>query len=237
MALLTNIRSFFRTQVHSRGLTVVPYPLKKYLDDFRIDLVLDVGANVGQYAHELRCLGYRDRIESFEPMSKAFSVLEKRAQRDLTWKVHPFALGDIESTRELGISANGPSSSFLPLSQDARNAAIDLTYIGKESVDVKRLDSLLPELRQDARNIFLKVDTQGFEKNVLDGAGTMLDCFAGIQVELSLTRQYEGELLASQFLELMATHGFVPYWILQGYRCKVSMQLKQIDVIFFRKGS
>jgi len=235
MTLLTNIRSFLRMQVQSRGITVVPYPLKKYFDNFQIDLVLDVGANIGQYAHELRGLGYRSRIESFEPMTKAFSVLQKRAMHDRNWKVHPFAIGDVETSRDLSISANGPSSSFLPLSQDAKKAAIDLTYVSKESVEVKRLDSLLPELRQDARSIFLKVDTQGFEKNVIDGAGKLLHSFTGIQVELSLTRQYEGELLASQFLELMEAHGFVPYWMLQGYRCKKSMQLKQIDVIFFRK--
>lgn len=232
--MLPNLRALLRRSLLRRGVTICPYPLKKYLADFKIDCVLDVGANIGQFAEDVRGIGYRGRIESFEPMSTAFSLLHERAKKDQQWRVHNFALGDVDSTLELSISANGPSSSFLPLSEDAQKAEVDLAYVAKEHVRVKRLDDLFSGLRGQAKHFFLKIDTQGYEKNVIDGASRCLDQIAGVQVELSLTRQYEGELLASEFLTMMSSLDFTPYWFVHGYRSKATMQLKQIDVLFFR---
>lgn len=169
MSLTAKLRRFLRMRMLQRGYTIVPFPLKRYLDDFGIDLVLDVGANVGQYGADLRGLGYTGRIASFEPMSKAFAVLDKVSKRDNLWDAHAFALGDVDTTQDLNISANGPSSSFLQLSADAGNADIDLSFVDRELVAVKRLDKVLPTIRNGAKRIFLKIDTQGFEKNVIDG--------------------------------------------------------------------
>jgi FkbM family methyltransferase len=234
MSLFSNLRALMRRSLLARGVTVCPYPLKKYLADFQIDCVLDVGANIGQFAEDIRGIGYRGRIESFEPMSTAFKLLHERARKDEKWRVHNFALGEVDGTLELSISANGPSSSFLPLSEDAQKAEVDLAYVAREQVKVKRLDDLFFDIRGQSKHFFLKIDTQGFEKNVIDGASRCLDQISGVQAELSLTRQYEGELLASEFLNMMSSLDFIPYWFVHGYRSKSTMQLKQIDVLFFK---
>lgn len=234
MSFVAKLRSMLRMQILRCGYTIVPYPLKRYLDAFNIDCIFDVGANVGQYARDIRGIGFQGRIESFEPMSEAFRVLQQNAAPHRNWNVHNFALGDEASEKSLNISANGPSSSFLPLSDDARNAEIALGYVEQERVKVKRLDDVFPQIRGDAKRFFLKVDTQGFEKQVIDGAEKSLSEFVGLQIELSLTRQYEGELLASQFLDFMDGRGFAPYWVIHGYRSQRTMQLKQMDVLFFR---
>ena len=73
------------------------FQLKKALDRFGVDLVLDVGANAGQFSSELRSVGYQGSLVSFEPLSVAHRALSEVASRDAKWLVHPRgAIGDID---------------------------------------------------------------------------------------------------------------------------------------------
>lgn len=235
MQLYQRIRSFLRMQVRRRGYTVNPFPLARYLQDFSIDCVLDVGANVGQYATELRGLGYRKRIESFEPMGDAWELLCKRASGDPNWNVHRMAIGDESADRTLNVSANGPSSSLLPLTAAGKNTTgVNLNYVSQETVTVRRLDDIWPSLNLTGQRIFLKIDTQGYERNVLQGVSSRLADIAGVQIEVPLSSIYESEWLAADFLQWFDQQGFSPYWIMPGFRDRQSNQLLDFDIIFFR---
>src|SRR5215470_941975 len=85
----------------------------------RINVVLDVGANTGQFALFLRSLGYRGRIVSFEPLTEAFAALQRNGAGDTNWSLHNLALGDVETTATINISANSQASSFLSFTDRA----------------------------------------------------------------------------------------------------------------------
>ena len=215
------------------GKEVTRFPIVTYLKDFEIDCVLDVGANTGQYAKEIFSLGYKKRIESFEPNPAAFKVLSKNALRHANWKAHPFALGETDSTSEMKISKYSPSSSFLPLADVEHQ--LDLSYVGQESVKIKRLDDVYDEVVGSAKCVFLKIDTQGFERQVLRGASERLKDIRGIQLETSLVPQYVGESLVEEHIAYLRERSFVPFWCMQGYKNIRTLQLYQVDFIFFRK--
>lgn len=63
------------------------------MEHLGIDLVLDVGANTGQYASSLRKAGYRAQIVSFEPLHRAYSRLARSAECDRRWRAVRLALG------------------------------------------------------------------------------------------------------------------------------------------------
>ena len=85
------------------------------LERFEVGVVLDVGANAGQYGSVLREWGYAGRIVSFEPQAEAHRLLTKRAAADPTWRVAPpMALGDRDGEVEIEVSAESDMSSILP---------------------------------------------------------------------------------------------------------------------------
>lgn len=218
-----------------KGRGIVRMPLAHYLKQFKIDCVLDVGANIGQYGSELRTMGYRGRIESFEPMDAAFSKLSNAAKADSKWTTHNYALGNEDTDAEINVSANGPSSSFLQLSDNVKDAAVDLDYVGSEAVQIKRLDSVFSETVGSSDNVFLKIDTQGFERNVIEGASASLAGIKGVQMEVALVAHYEGEALIEEMLRVMREQGFDPWWIYHGFRNNKTFQMIQVDVFFVRR--
>jgi FkbM family methyltransferase len=205
------------------------------LAHFRITCVLDVGANVGQYGAMLRAWGYPGRIVSFEPQAGAHGVLERRAAADPVWQVAPpIALGARNGEVEIEVSAESDMSSILPQSALLRQVSPSSAVMRKETVQLGRLDEVAGSyLRPDDR-AFLKIDTQGYEAEVLAGAEALLDRLAGIQLEMSLVPLYEGERDFRSLLDDLAALGFAPYLFLPGYfERKLARQL-QVDGVFMR---
>ena len=216
---------------------IVRLPSAHYLNQFEIDCVLDVGANVGQYGSELRTMDYHGRIESFEPMSDAFSKLSITSKIDAKWNVHNFALGNENTHADLNLSANGPSSSFLELSDNVKDTGVNLDYVGSETVSVRQLDSVFPDVVGSANNIFLKIDTQGFERSVIEGAEKSLEKIRAVQMEVALVAHYEGEALIEEMLGMMRERGFDPWWVYHGFRHHATFQMIQVDLFFVRRNA
>ncbi len=141
-----------------------------------IDLVVDIGANVGQYGESLRKEGYAGWIVSFEPIGAAYEALAARASRDGRWKTLNMALGEHEGTAEINVSESSVFSSILPQLPAAATFASPAAVIRAESVRVARLDDIFAELPQ-SKAAFLKIDTQGYEQQVLVGASERLSHF------------------------------------------------------------
>lgn len=217
-----------------RGRRLTKMPLARYLRDLQIDCVLDVGANVGQYALEIRSMGYRGRIESFEPLPHVFARLESVSGSDNLWQPHRYALGDQTTTQQMNISSNVASSSFLELDRNASLDFIDLSTVDTVQADIKRLDDVYDSVTADARHVFMKIDTQGFERNVIEGGLKVLPLIRAIQMEVSLVPTYEGEALIEEMIGLMRHNGFAPWWIMDGFHHPGTHQLFQADVIFVR---
>ena len=205
------------------------------LAHFRISCVLDVGANVGQYGATLRAWGYRGRIVSFEPQVEPRAALERRAAADPGWQVAPrMALGAHRGEIEIEVSAESDMSSILPQSALLRQVSPSSAVVRKETVPLRRLDDVAGAyLRPDDR-AFLKIDTQGYEREVLAGAGSLLERLAGIQLEMSLVPLYQDERDFRGTLDHLAAAGFEPHLLLPGYfERKLARQL-QVDGVFMR---
>ncbi|MEZ5669042.1 MAG: FkbM family methyltransferase [Alphaproteobacteria bacterium] len=183
----------------------------------RIDLVLDVGANVGQYALGLRGAGYGGRIVSFEPQAAAHAALRQAAGADPLWQVAPrCAVGAEAGTIALNISAASDMSSALPFTAESAQHFESDRFVATETVPLFRLDALWSELVPAGARVFLKSDTQGFDLAVLTGAGDRLAETAGIQVEASLHPVYQGQPGYRAVLDFLEPRGFALMQVIPG---------------------
>lgn len=205
------------------------------LGNFNIDLVLDIGANEGQFSNELRAGGYPKRIVSFEPLSAAHNRLLQASSGDKNWQVHPrCALGSGTGEVELNVSGNSVSSSILPMLAMHSKAAPESTYLERETVTMTTLDLVAPQYLDGASAPFLKIDTQGYEWHVLDGARRILPQVRGIQIELSLVPLYEGQRLWRESIERLEGEGFVLWSLQPAFVDPANGRSLQWDGLFFR---
>jgi FkbM family methyltransferase len=163
------------------------------LDRYRVNLVVDVGANRGQYVSRLRAAGYAGHVASFEPVAEVFAQLREAAADDPRWTVHPYALGREDATTSMHVVPGTLSSVLAPTDFGARRYE-KLRATTEQAIEVRRLDGLLDELLApvpDPRP-YLKLDTQGYDLEVFAGLGDRASEFVGMQSELALMTIYEG---------------------------------------------
>ncbi|ATP20133.1 MULTISPECIES: FkbM family methyltransferase [Sphingobium] len=188
--------------------------LKRFLSAFAIDCLFDVGANRGQYATMARKdAGFAGTILSFEPNPDVFAELSKAAASDCKWHVFNMALSDFDGTASFNIMAADQFSSL-----KAPSGAQDAIFADRNKVtktvemQCRRLDSLLPELRaaHGFARPFLKMDTQGHDLSVCEGAGSVIADMAGIQTELGVRPIYEGGTGYRAMIDWLEARAFVP---------------------------
>ncbi len=239
-----SIKRLVRKSIRSAGWDIKRFDplsseatqLARQLSVHRIDVVFDVGANTGQFAERLRDAGFPGRIVSFEPSTAAHLTLSQHAQRDANWTIAPrMALGDHNGTITLNIAGNSASSSVLPMLPSHATAAPESRYIGSETVDLRTLDSVSAGFVTKTERIFLKLDVQGFEYQVLQGAAQFINRVAGIQIELSLVPLYDGEHLFDPMLHNLEARGYELWSVVPGFVDPATSRLLQLDAIFFRK--
>ena len=210
----------------------------KMLQIFDINLVFDVGANIGQFGNLLRKLGYHGKIVSFEPLSDAHRTLTSLHSNDRLWYIAPqMAIGNIDGTIDINISNRPTSSSILNVLEEHVAAATDSFTVGNETVEIHKLDTVSEKYITKDDRIFLKVDTQGYEYEVLLGAANLLESVTGIQLELSLTPLYANQILYDEIISKMKTLGFDLWSISSVFRNTRTGRLLQVDATFFRKMS
>ncbi len=206
----------------------------KLFQQFGISFILDVGANTGQYAYYTRKSGYRNKIISFEPQKKEFALLSEFASKDKLWSVENYALGDTNGKVEINISSDSQCSSILEMMPSHLKSLPNSDYIGQEEVTICKIDTIIGNFVNNLEKTFMKIDTQGFEKNVLAGADESLKHIIGLQVELSLIELYKGEVLYDEMISFIRSKGFRIYSLEPGFYDKKSGRLLQADGIFFR---
>ena len=203
------------------------------------DVILDVGANDGGFARQCRRFGFQGDIESFEPGSEAFARLVVDAARDPRWNTHRLGLGDRSGELTLHVAANaGASSSVLPMLPAHEDAAPEALFVSEETVKVTRLDEWFDGRTGFWERVALKIDTQGFERQVLEGAGGLLDENVGsLQLELSLVPLYEGSWLWDEAASWLKAREFRLVGVTPGFSDPVTGRLLQFDGVFTRAGA
>lgn len=159
-----------------------------------INFVIDVGAHLGQFGRLLRECGYDGPILSFEPVLPVFAALVKTCSDDPRWDAHRIALGSRDGTGLINVARSTDFSSFLVPNPFSLQEFDGFTSVDRqERVPLRRLDSVVASyVPADADlRLFLKIDTQGWELEVLEGAEETLPRVAGLVCELSMKPLYE----------------------------------------------
>lgn len=211
--------------------------LARLLLSRQVNLVFDVGANVGQYGRELRGLGYGGRIVSFEPVESAHLRLKDVAALDAGWVIAPrTAIGSEEGVISINVSASSAYSSVLKSANWLERTDANSAAAHEEQVPLVTLNSVAPQYMEPGDVVFLKVDVQGFEYEVLHGADKILCGLCGVQLELSLLPLYQGEKPFRFMLDFMESKGFELYSLASVFADETTGREIQLDEIFVRAG-
>jgi FkbM family methyltransferase len=199
------IRRFLR----GHGIELIKTPhLGDFLRSRDCDLVVDVGANLGQFGRQVREFGYRGNLISFEPIAGVHAALQHTAADDPAWQVLRLALGREAGTADINISYDSSFSSIKPLA----SGAVEMFDIARvqsvERVPVERLDDVLRGRAE--QRLFLKIDTQGYEQEVLAGAAETLEKCIGLLIELPVKQLYQGTWDFPEAIRYFDALGFEP---------------------------
>jgi FkbM family methyltransferase len=177
------------------------------LKPLTIDQVLDVGSNVGQFSTVLRALFPKARLQLFEPLPDALQKLRRIFDNDPLTTIFPTALSIRDGIQDLHISRRADSSSLLPIGMRQEREHKGTKEVGTTSVRVSRLDSITKP-NDVCTNSLIKIDVQGTELDVLQGAGRLLERFRWVYCEVSFVELYQGQVLADQLVKYLFERGF-----------------------------
>jgi FkbM family methyltransferase len=228
-----------RTALHRVGLDLVRDPFRYrfmyVLGRRSITEVLDVGANAGQFGGDLRACGYTGRIVSVEPLGGAYDRLVERVRTDARWETERAAVSRTSGTLTMNVSANSVSSSALPILDRHTVAAPASGYVASEEVPATTVDDLVARHQIDPASALLKVDVQGYEMPVFEGAATTLSQFAMVRTELSLVPLYEGQALLPEVVEHLRRNGLALWSVEPGFTEPGTRRMLQVDGVFVRE--
>ena len=202
-----------------------------------VNVVLDVGANRGQFARRLRRDGYTGRIVSFEPVPRIAGRLERIAADDPDWQVLRHAVGDRDETREMNVGVGqGRLSSLLPASDFGRTWSSRIDAEAPVSVSVRRLDGLFDEVVAgigDPR-VYLKLDTQGYDLQAFAGVGDRVADLVAMQSEMSLVPLYDGMPHLTEQLATYEAAGFQITGMFPVIFDRQTMRVIEFDAVMVR---
>jgi FkbM family methyltransferase len=208
------------------------------LNHLGIKYVIDIGANTGQFAESLFDFNYQGTVISFEPVEKCYHELVKRSKKNAGHQVaERCAIGDKDMEIEINVSDDSVFSSVLEIKDEHTRLRPKSRIVKKEAVTLYRLDSVIDKyIPKGETSILLKIDTQGFEKQVLDGAFETLQRIRGIKIEIPLETIYTNTRFTFyEIIDFMKQHGFVPYnFNTEGVNLKTG-RVFTIDGMFFRE--
>jgi FkbM family methyltransferase len=204
----------------------------------QVDLVIDVGANTGQFAESLYDFGYIGKVVSFEPVSHVWKQLKDRAAQNPHWTVaERCAIGDTDGEIFINISDDTVFSSVLPIKDDYVEHNKKSKIVHQEATPIYRLDTIIGQYvnLSEYKSILLKIDTQGYEKEALAGSQDVFNTCIGLKIEIPLYAMYNDT--GYQFydiLQITKENGFLPYsFNIEGVDLHTG-RVNTIDGLFFR---
>jgi FkbM family methyltransferase len=228
-----------------RGYEIIPFwkmadrplidHLRRVFAQYGIDTVIDVGANKGQFHDLVRNeVGFRGQIHSFEPVSGYVQGLERKAIGDSEWKVHPYALGSEPGTAEINVTQSPGLNSFLaPRTDVVAGFWNDDSITHVEKVTIRTLDEVMADEGIDCsrQGVYLKLDTQGFDLEVIKGASRSIGGIRGLQTEASIRPIYHGMPTYDETIQKLNELGFA----LSGMfpvTSDAALRLVELDFVF-----
>lgn len=211
--------------------------LPKVLLSHQISTVIDVGANMGQFATKLRASGFTGRIKSFEPIPVHAQKVAALFAGDKNYEMHHCALGATSGTLELNVYKGSDLSSFLqPSIRSRKYFGSNVALTEKIRVPVCRLDQV-KGIIEAGDKVLLKIDTQGYDLKVFEGATNLLPSIEAVLVECSAIALYEGAPNFIETLSVFVAAGFIPSGFFPICRDGASLALIEFDCLLVRQTS
>ena len=211
------------------------HALATLLELYGVDMVFDVGANAGTSGEYLRNIGFAGDIVSFEPVKELFVQLQRNAQRDQRWRCENMALGERPGQGVIHVSGvGGVFSSFLPMTDELTSRSPELLATSDEPVSISTIDGVITEHYPRGDRLFLKLDVQGYERQVLEGAQRSMSRIVGMRVEVSVVESYESEPLICEMLPYLYRLGYRLTSIDHVWSNERTQEVYQLDATVFR---
>ncbi len=211
--------------------------LIKSLSNSNINSIIDIGANSGQFAEEVFKNGFSGYILSFEPLKIEHSnLLDKKFEmKEYNWEIaERCGLGASEKKLDINISGMRQSSSILDISEIHTNLYPKSINIGKEEIDIFPLDKYYNKIINMKKNILIKIDTQGYELEILKGAKKTLEYVDAVYAEVSLVKLYKSQPLFDEIFDFIKKFGFSVWSVDRAVGNKNTGQTYQLDVLFIK---
>lgn len=218
--------------VHPGSLTSLD---QEWLKAIGFDVILDVGANTGQFARAAHTVFPNARIYSFEPLPDCLTAMGERMKGISGFQAFGSAIGNEDGTITIHHNTSSPSSSILPMTREHTEAFPWTEGDTDIEVEIHRLDHFLPQLDLSG-NILLKIDVQGFSQQVLLGAPEALSRSRAVFIETSFVQLYEGEATFDTTYRFMIDRGFEFVGFLDQLEHPKSGRILQGDAIFLKAG-
>jgi FkbM family methyltransferase len=196
-----------------------------------IGTLLDVGANIGQFAVSCSKLFPGIDVISFEPLPNAFAKLSALSRAVPNFSAVNVAVGDGPGTAALTVNTHLHSSSLLPLRERHKRAFPFAREAGTTMVTVVTLDEEFRG-RTLRKPLFLKLDVQGYESRVLAGAKQLLREVDWLMLESSVSPLYEGEAGLVEMIGLAQSFGFELDSVLDVLEDSETEEILQMDLLF-----
>lgn len=232
------MKKIIRKIIQTTGFDIIRHQDRQtdlsWLQNRSIKAVFDIGANVGQFAEEIRHELPDAQIYSFEPVKETYAALVKNFSHDEKFCAFNVGLGSKKESKEIKISAYSLSSSFLPQSKTLETVFPHTKEIGTETVSLERLDNIWHKVGEPYEGVLVKMDTQGFEAEVISGGKLCLSVASAVLIETSFVEIYSGQPLFDNIYKLLKELGFSYHGSLRAKRHPKTGEVMFEDSIFMR---
>lgn len=195
--------------------------------------VIDIGANVGQFAVAAGKLFPSAIVYSFEPDSLCFEKLRAAVDGMTNVRVYALALGERSGSAQLSLATHRQSNSLLPPSSEHLKLFPGAHVVDRVAVPLQTLDEVAARLSLDPP-VLLKIDVQGYEDRVLVGARETLRAIDYALVEVSFAPLYDEGATLPVIIGLMEASGFTSMKGISAIRFATGAEILQMDVLFLR---
>ncbi|MFB6457187.1 FkbM family methyltransferase [Chitinophaga sp. Hz27] len=199
----------------------------------KLNTIIDVGANKGQFALAAAYKFPHAKILSFEPLPDVYQTLKQNTKKADQVSAYNYALGSKDGMLKFYSNNYSHASSALEVSEELIALEPGAAHTVLTEVPVMRLDNVI-EQHPVVGPVLLKMDVQGFEKEVLLGAENCLQQIDYLLFETSFVALYKGEPLFDEMHHFVKSLGFefiAPVGFLQSGK----LQILQMDLLYKRR--
>ena len=225
------MKEFIRKIIKLFGYEIKKKKINFFLKN-KIDLIIDVGAHRGEFAIEILNNNFKGTIISFEPQSQIYKTLLINSKKYDNWHIHErCGIGKTNKNLNLNIMSESTCSSFFLPTKNLLTIDPNSKVIKKEKTKMYSLDNLFLKNYKIRKKTFLKIDTQGYDSLVLDGASKILKKILYVQMELAIEPLYKKEINYERMIKYMKERGFM-IWNLGGVIENLKGKSMSFDIIF-----